>query len=216
MILSFMLHTHSSSREIQLGWQPRGKKKCVHLCVCVVVTTHDSFHPLNGRVALNQSINKDQQSLFAHSSSISRLKILFSPLLPWLITPRHALSAAFSSHPPPPPPPHPHPPQLLAHTAQSHTNTSARGKVQQTPNLNKFTIIASPVVTEVWIHLCLTFQTSSWLDPPVKKRLWGLFNRDPNRVSLLPALASWLKDRFLCYLSGVWGCSGERDRADVV
>lgn len=72
------------------------RRKSVHVSVCVVVTTHDSFHPSNGRVALNQSINKDQQSLFAHSSSISRFKILFSPLLPWLITPRHALSAAFS------------------------------------------------------------------------------------------------------------------------
>lgn len=90
MILSFMLHSHSSSREIQLGDSTETGKKyallpvCVYVCisVCVLVTTHDSFHPSNGPVALNQSINKDQQSLFTPSSSISHFKILFSPLFP--------------------------------------------------------------------------------------------------------------------------------------
>lgn len=44
------------------GWRPREGKKCfsVSLCVCLV-TTHDSFHPSNGPVALVQSINKDLQ-----------------------------------------------------------------------------------------------------------------------------------------------------------
>lgn len=83
MIPSFTLHTHSSFWEIQLGDGPGGKKKerflvSQRVCVCLM-TTHDSFHPSNGPVAPSLSINKEQQSLFALSSSLSRFKILFSP-----------------------------------------------------------------------------------------------------------------------------------------
>lgn len=142
MVLSFTLQSHSSSAEIQLGDSPeKGKRReYVSLYVCLV-TTHDLVHPSNGPAELSHSINKDQQSLFTLPSSIAYF-LFTSPPSPWIITPR--LSTLWS---------------LVPIQAQKLSST----------NLNEFTIIASPVVTEVWLHLCLTFQTSSWLDPQWKR-----------------------------------------------
>lgn len=157
----------------------RGKCVCFFVYVCLqvcLVTTHDSFHPSNDPVALSQSINKDQQSLFTLSFlNLSFLKSsfhLFSPDSLHLVT--HSLSFSPSSS-------LPAPPQQLSHSP--HTDSRVEEKYKIPPNLNKFTIIASPVVAQVWIHLCLTFHTSTWLDPRWKRGFGGLFNRDPNRVS---------------------------------
>lgn len=131
-----MPQSHSSSTEIQLGESPErggagGEKVIPRIRVCFWRRLETHFTLQNGPTVLNQSINKDQQSLFALSSQIFHF-LLTSRLLPDLL---HLVS---------PRPPSPPPPPLLS-------PPPARAKVERNklPNLNEFTIIASPVVTEV-------------------------------------------------------------------
>lgn len=131
MILSFMPQSHSSSTEIQLGESPErggvGDEKVIpriRVCLWRRLETHFT---LQKRPRSAQSVNKQRPTkpLCSFFSDFSFSPHLLSP--PRLITP--CLSAARRPALPP----------------------LARAKVERNklPNLNEFTIIASPVVTEV-------------------------------------------------------------------
>lgn len=200
MILSFMLQSHSSSREIQQGDGPEREKSVYFpLCMSACVFGDNSWliSPFK-RPHGTQSVNKQRpaklllHSFFAPASLLKEKK----PLFPWLITPHHL------------PPSHPTP-YLSATLLASFTPTQVED--YNTLRNLKFTIIASPDVTkksESWEPSLFNLSNilSAW-SLVGRKRLWGLFNHDPNSpLCVSPALASWLKDRFLHYLSGVGGC----------
>lgn len=140
------------------GWRPSEGKKSVFLCVCLV-TTHDSFHPSNGPVVLNQSINKDQQSL---SVLFFPPSLIFSPPP----TPTHYTSSHTLRRLRPPP-------RLWARE-RSTTNSKLKWVYY-----NRFSCCHRSLDPSLFN---LSNSLLAW--SPVKKRLWGLFNRDLNRVSL--------------------------------
>lgn len=96
MILSFMLQSHSSSREIQQGDGPEREKSVYFpLCMSACVFGDNSwlispFKQPRG----TQSVNKQRpaklllHSFFAPASLLKKKK----PLFTWLITPHHTLS----------------------------------------------------------------------------------------------------------------------------
>lgn len=177
--------THSCFKAIHLpekySWVMAHRGKSVCFSACAFGDNSWLISPFKWPCG-TQSLNKQRPANPLHSFSLYlSFKILFSPLFPWLITPLHALSV------PSPPPPH-----LNIHLSKAWYRYKCKRKVRQSPNLNKFTIIASPVVAEVSDPSLFNLSNILLAWSPVKKRLWGLFNRDPNRVSFF----------FLCWHHG--------------
>lgn len=126
----------------------RKEKKQVHFPVCVFVDNSCLGSPFK-RPCWAQSFNKQRPTKPLYTSFLHRL---FS----FHLSPLPLTHYTLSLHQPPTPTAIP---LLVPINVQKLSSK----------NLNEFTIIASPVVTEVWLHLCLTFQTSSWLDPQWKR-----------------------------------------------
>lgn len=158
MILSFMLQSHSSSGEIQLGDGPaRGgkKKKSVFLSLCVFGDNSWLISPFKWPCGA-QSVNKQRPAKLIHSFLLQSLilKSLFSPLFP--------LTHYTSS-------------RTLCRLPPSSCSLSRRykceSKVQQTPKLkwvynNRFSCChrsLDPSLFNLWNILL------AW--SPVKKRL---------------------------------------------
>lgn len=100
-------------------------------------------------------------------------------------------------------------PRLTTPRSQSPSSSLRSSLSSNTTNFNDFAIIASPVVTELWICLCLTFQTSLRLDPQ-RKRGFGDYLIVTQIESPSSPCTGFVvkKTDSSCYLSRVWGSEG--------
>lgn len=156
MVLSFTLQSHSSSAEIQLGDSPEKGKRRVRFPVCVFGDNSWLGSPFK-RPCWAQSFNKQRPTKPLYTSFLHRLFSFHLSPLPL----NHYTSSL--------------------HSLVSGADRSAKVKFNELKWVynNRFSCCHRSLAPSLF-NLSNLFLAWS----PVKKRLWGLLNRDPNRVSL--------------------------------